>query len=89
MKNIIEEIYNGNNLPFVKFHINTKDYLQKLKEVSKLETDIIEKFPECQELLEHYFDLRTETSNISAFHRFEMGFKAGAQIMLEMLSPIE
>lgn len=89
MKSIIEEMYYGDLSPFGDIQIKTEQYLAKRKDVLKIEDELLEKFPESKELLEHYFFEYGMVTDISDYQQFLLGFRVGAQIMLEMLKPID
>ncbi len=87
MKNIIEELYYGTILPFSELNINTAEYHNRMKKLLEEEEKIMKSYPEMQTIFEQYQAESAEISSIVAYHNFLCGFKAGAQIILEALTP--
>ena len=86
---IIEDMYDGKIMPFGEINIMTDDYRKAADKLYKSETEILERFPEIKPFLEKYQDAQMKINAISFYHEFEVGFRVGAQIMLEALRPIE
>lgn len=86
---ILKDMYNGDQHPFGEFNIRSKEYSQAVEKVSKAEARLLEQFPDISTLFEEYMSLHVEVSEICTYHAFETGFRAGAQLMLEMLRPVD
>ena len=89
MDNIIKDMYFGNVLPFWEIQHRTKEYDEKSKQILKIQKELLEAFPEAEQLLESYCTAHYESADIFGYQQFQLGMKVGAQIMMEMLKPIE
>ena len=89
MNNIIKDMYFGNILPFWEIQHRTKEYDEKVEQILKIQKDLLKAFPETKELLESYCAAHYESADIFGYQQFQLGVKVGAQIMMEMLMPIE
>ena len=89
MDNIIKDMYFGNVLPFWEIQHRTKEYDEKSKQILKIQKELLEAFPEAEQLLESYCTAHYESTDIFGYQQFQLGMKVGAQIMMEMLKPIE
>lgn len=88
MEDIIKELYYG-DIILGDLTVQTKEYPKKRKEIVKAEEKLLEKFPEHRELLEDYFLERAGLESISEYQQFLLGFRTGAQLILEMLKPLK
>ena len=89
MDNIIKDMYFGNVLPFWEIQHRTKEYDEKANQILKIQKELLEAFPEAEQLLESYCTAHYESADIFGYQQFQLGMKVGAQIMMEMLKPIE
>ena len=87
MKNIIDEIYDQDL--FRSFKIRSEEYKATLNHLVKLEAEMLSTYPEIKELLEDYQSAESELARLSNRSDFRMGVKLGAQLVLEMMKPIE
>jgi len=62
-----------------------KRYQKLMKEITEVEAEMNEKFPDIQPLFTHFQDIQGEINGIVQYHEFETGFKVGANLMAEML----
>ena len=62
-----------------------KQYHQLMKEITEVESEMFEKFPEMQELFTRFQDIQGKINSITLYHEFETGFKVGANLMAEIL----
>ena len=62
-----------------------KQYHQLMKEITTVESEMFEKFPEMQELFNRFQDIQGKINSITLYHEFETGFKVGAKLMAEIL----
>ena len=88
MEDIIRELYYG-DIILSETLVKTKEFTEKRKEIIKIEEKLKEKFPESREMLEDYFYERAGIDTVSEYQQFLLGFRTGAQLMLEMLKPLE
>ena len=62
-----------------------KQYHHLMKEITAVESEMFEKFPEMQELFNRFQDIQGKINSITLYHEFETGFKVGANLMAEIL----
>ena len=62
-----------------------KQYHQLMKEITEVESEMFEKFPEMQELFTRFQDIQGKINSITLYHEFETGFKVGVKLMAEIL----
>ena len=89
MDNIIKDMYFGNVLPFWEIQHRTKEYDEKSKQILKIQKELLEAFPEAEQLLESYCTAHYKSADIFGYQQFQLGMKVGTQIMMKMLKPIE
>lgn len=89
MKSIIEGMYFGTLHPFGEVHTKSAKRTETVQKLLSAEREIKEQCPECSEALEKYLAEYAEFESVRAYEQFQRGFRAGAQLMLEMLRPTE
>ena len=62
-----------------------KQYHQLMNEITEVESEMFEKFPEMQELFTRFQDIQGKINSITLYHEFETGFRVGAKLMTEIL----
>lgn len=66
-----------------------EEYVTLLRELAEAEAKINAVSPEVEELFEQYQQLQSKMNSITTYHEFSTGFRFGAQLMEEMLKPLE
>lgn len=84
MKSIIEKLYYGEISPCSLPTPTTERYLKAKNEVEKYGAEILDKYPDCKELLESYADAIHITSACEGLQDFEQGFRLGVEFMIEV-----
>ena len=87
--NIIEELYDSDLFHLTELETVSKEYKSVLDKLIKTEAKITESFPQCKSLFEEYQTANIALHNLSNRNEFVVGFRTGAQIVLEMLKPIK
>lgn len=82
--NILEGLYFGSQIPFDEVDMDCPDYYKIGKEVEKIKAKMLELHPDLKQLMEDLMNAQMEQAEFSRFHEFSVGFRAGAQLMLEM-----
>lgn len=86
----IEELYYGNISPCERFAKSTGKYQKLSKELLNLENMLLEELNKSnRELLETMFELRCEQESILEKDMFINGFRLGAQLVFDILSPYD
>ncbi|MCM1166964.1 MAG: hypothetical protein NC299_16370 [Lachnospiraceae bacterium] len=86
--NILEGLFFGSQVPFDEVDVNCPEYYRAGDKVDEIKAKILERYPELVQLMEDYHNAQMEQISLGTFHHFSVGFKAGAQLMLEMLKEL-
>lgn len=89
MKNIIEEMYNGDLFSIGRLNHNDSEYCKAVDDLVAAESALLKTYPEVKELFAKYQDAQIQLVSLSSRQEFVNGFRAGAQMALEMIKPIE
>lgn len=85
---ILEGLYFGSQIPFDEVDMDCPDYYKVGKEVERLKAKMLELHPDLKQLMEELANAQMEQTELSRFHEFSVGFRAGAQLMLEMMKEL-
>ena len=85
MKSILEKLYYGEISPCSLPSPTSERYFKAKEEVGQFEEALLEKYPDCKELLENYADAIHITAACEGLQDFEEGFRLGAIFMIEIL----
>ena len=88
-RNIIAELYDSDLFHLTELETVSEEYKSVLDKLIKTETEITENIPQCKSLFEEYQTVNIALHNLSNRNEFVVGFRTGAQIVLEMLKPIK
>ncbi len=88
MKELIKGLYFGEILPLWEVDTRTTEYISKTRELQRIWEEIITKHPDTEPLLEEYRGVHYESANLMSYQQFLLGIRTGAQLMLELLEPI-
>ena len=89
MKNIIEEMYDGDLFPIGTYNHSSKEYKKAMDELVAAGSELLTSYPQIRELFNRYQSAQIEIISINNRQEFVNGFKIGAKIALEMFEPIE
>ena len=89
MSDVIKQLYNGTIRPFDEIHEPTLEREAAIRKYRTAEQHFIELHPECKYDLEVMLSEYAELESYTAYEQFALGFRAGAQLMLEALRPIK
>ena len=89
MDDMIGKLYHGSICPFEEIREQTPEREAALQKYRAAEQRFIEQHPECKDDLEVMLSEFSVLENYTVCDQFTLGFKAGAQLMLEMLRPIK
>lgn len=82
--NILEGLFFGSQIPFDEVDMDCPNYYKAGKEVERLKAKMLELHPDLKQLMEELSNAQMEQAELSRFHEFSVGFRVGAQLMLEM-----
>lgn len=86
---ILEGLFFGSQVPFDEISMNYPDYYKAGDKVDKVKTKIFEQYPDLVNLMEEYENAQMEQTELGRFHEFSVGFRVGAQLMLEMMKELK
>ena len=89
MDDLIGKLYHGTINSFEEIHEQTSERETAIQKYRAAEQHFIEQHPECKNDLEVMLSDFLELESYTACEQFTLGFRAGAQLMLEMLRPIQ
>lgn len=88
MSNILEDMYTGRMRPFGELSGLSDEYKTVARQLTEVEAEILRCFPDSESLFNQHRELLTQLTDMSVRAEFVVGFRAGAQLMLEMLKPL-
>ena len=88
MKNLIDELY---DLHLSHHDTDNEDskYQSALDRLIKLEAELLKTYPDCKEILEEFQTAGGDLHSIANRTEFRKGFRIGAQLVLEIIKPIQ
>ena len=88
MKNIIDELYDL-HLSHHDTDNEDKEYQSTLDRLIKLEAELLKVYPDCKEILEEFQTAGGAFHSFANRNEFRNGFRIGAQLVFEMIKPIQ
>ena len=85
MKSFIESLYYGEIIPCEKPAPNTKRFAENRDLICSTEEQLLERYPDCKELLDTYTDALHIEAQLECEADFERGFRLGSGFILEIL----
>ncbi len=89
MKNLIDELYDCDLFHMTAIADVDDTYKSAMDRLVNAETELLKVFPDCKDILDKYQSAEIDLHNLSNRNEFRKGFRAGAQLVLEMLKPIK
>ena len=89
MKSIIEQIYYGELSPCSLPTPTCEKYIKARDAVDHIRARILQKYPDCKDLLEEYTDAIHVTASCEGLQDFTTGVRLGAELMIEILNETE
>ena len=89
MKNILDELFDSGLFHLTKITDVGDVYRKAMERLLKVETELLKTFPDCEDLLNEFQSAEIDLQVLSNRYEFAVGFKVGAQLVLEMLKPIK
>ena len=89
MKCLIEEIYYGELSPCSLPTPTCEKYIKARDAVDHIRARILQKYPDCKDLLEEYTDAIHVTASCEGLQDFTTGVRLGAELMIEILNETE
>lgn len=89
MRNILDELYDYDLFHLTEVTDVDGEYKSAMNRLLKAETELLKAFPDCKDILDEYQSADIDLHNLSNRFEFRKGFRAGAQLILEMIKPIK
>ena len=89
MESIIEQIYYGELSPCSLPTPTCEKYIKARDAVDHIRARILQKYPDCKDLLEEYTDAIHVTASCEGLQDFTTGVRLGAELMIEILNETE
>ena len=89
MKNILDGLYDSGLFHLTKLADVGDEYRKKMEQLLKVETELLKAFPDCEDMLNEFQSVEVALNDLSNRYEFSIGFRLGAQLVLEMLKPIK
>ena len=87
--NILEEMYESNLFNPATTDDMGEDFDDAMNRIVNAENKLLNKFPDCKDILEEYQSAESDINHISQRYDFCKGFKAGAQLIMEIINICE
>ena len=85
---LLEAMYRGKVPTFCEVNLWNAEYSELVRQITEIEAEILQTYPDIKPLLNRFQDIQNEINSISDYHEFRIGYKVGAQLMLEMMENI-
>ena len=89
MKSIIEQIYYGELSPCSLPTPTCEKYIKARDAVEHIRERILQKYPDCKDLLEKYMDAIHVIASCEGLQDFSTDIRLGAGLMIEILDETE
>lgn len=89
MKNLIDELYDYDLFHLTEIADVDNTYRSAMDRIVNAEAELLKAFPDCKDILDKYQSADIDLHNLSNRNEFRKGFRAGAQLVLEMIKPIQ
>lgn len=88
-KNILDELYDCDLFHLTEISDVDGEYKSAMDRLVKAETELLKAYPDCKTMLDEYQSADIDLHSLSNRNEFRKGFRAGAQLVLEMIKPIK
>ena len=89
MINLIDELYDLDIFRLTELVSEDSEYKSVLNKLVKLESELFKTYPDCTDIFNEYQSAEGKLHSLDNRNEFRKGFKAGAQLILEMIKPIQ
>lgn len=88
-KSILDELYDYDLFHLTEITDIDDEFKSAMDRLLKAETELLKAVPDCKEILDEYQSADIDMHNLSNRNEFRKGFRAGAQLVFEMIKPIK
>ena len=89
MINLIDELYDLDIFRLTALASEGSEYKSTFNRLIKLEEELLKAYPDCKDIFNEYQTTEGKLHSLDTRNEFRKGFKAGAQIILEIIKPIK
>ena len=89
MRNILDKLYDLDLFHLTEIADVDGEYKSAMDKIVNAEAELLKAFPDCKDILDEYQSADIDLHNLSNRNEFRKGFRAGAQLVLEMIKPIK
>ena len=89
MKSLIDEIYDLDIFRLTEIASENSEYKSVFNRLVKLKAELLKAYPDCADIFNEYQTIEGKAHCLDSRNEFRKGFKAGAQLVLEMIKPIK
>ena len=89
MNDIIDEIYDLDLFRLTDLASESSEYKSVFNRLIKLESELLKAYPDCTDIFNEYQTTEGKLHSLDNRSEFRKGFKAGAQLIMEIIKPIK
>ena len=89
MKSLIDEIYDLDIFRLSELGRESNEYKSVFNKLVKVEAELLKAYPDCADIFNEYQTIEGKAHCLDSRNEFRKGFQAGAQLILEMIKPIQ
>lgn len=89
MRTILDELYDYDLFHLTEIKDVDGAYKSAMDRLLKAETELLKVFPDCKNIFDEYQSADIDLLNLSNRNEFRKGFRAGTQLVFEMIKPIK
>ena len=88
MINLIDELYDLDIFRLTELTSESSKYKSTFNRLIKMEEELLKTYPDCKDMFNEYQTTEGKLHSLDNRNEFRKGFKAGAQLVLEIIKPI-
>lgn len=81
---IINELYESDVFRTERLSKSSKKYRKTFERLCELEEQLLEKWPECEEIFQQYQTAEMTLAELNYKYEFARGFRTGARLIMEV-----
>ena len=89
MKSLIDELYDLDMFRLTKLGKESSEYKSVFNKLVKVEAELLKAYPDCADIFNEYQTIEGKAHCLDSRNEFRKGFKAGAQLVFEIIKPIK
>ena len=89
MNDLIDEIYDLDLFRLNDISSESSEYKSVFNKLVKVEAELLKAYPDCKDIFNEYQTAEGKLHCLNSRSEFRKGFKAGAQLVMEIIKPIK